>query len=334
MHYPTWILSTYWLVAFLTSLLFFGSILAHELGHSLVALHFGIPVKSITLFIFGGVAQITQEPKRPQEELYIALGGPAVSVVLAGLFYGFARVINLPGSPIEAVGFWLALINLSLTIFNLIPGFPLDGGRVFRAIVWALTSNYQKATRIASGLGQFIAYGLIAIGIWLAISVTLWEGLWVGFIGWFLLNASISSWKEVSFQERLRDLTANDILMTDCPRVSPTLSLESLVNEYVLHTARRCFPVLENHQTLGIVTLNEIKVIPKERWNSTMVGEVMVPFDKTVKVSPFTRLSEVFEHMTKYQVNQMPVVAESQFLGMVSREEILNVLSNRSELGI
>lgn len=328
-----WPAATYWTVGLITSLIFFASVLAHELGHSVVALRFGIPVHSIRLFIFGGLAQISHEPKRAREEFYIAIAGPSVSVALAGLFWVFSRAVY-PKSPLEALGTWLAVINLSIAAFNLIPGFPLDGGRVFRAAVWGLTGSYTRATRIAAGLGQVVAYGFIALGVWMAVAGALWNGLWIGFIGWFLLNASTTSFKQVSVQEMLQGLTAQEVMMTDCPQVPRELTLEALVRDHVLRTARQSFPVVEDGYTWGIVTLKEIKAVPKARWAQVTVGEIMVPFEQIVKVPPQTGLAEVLQQMAEQEVNQLPVVEGDQLLGMISRDGILQLLKTRAELRV
>ena len=333
-HYPAWQPAGYWVVAVVTSLFFFGSIVAHELGHSLVALRYHIPVRSITLFIFGGVAQIAKEPKRALEEFLIAIAGPLVSAAIALFFFGLARAVNAPGSPLDALGTWLGVINLSLAVFNLIPGFPLDGGRVFRAAVWALTKDFKRATLTASFLGQLIAYGFIGYGVWIALSGSLMDGLWIGFIGWFLLNAAASSWQQVTIQDVLKGLPASEAMMTDCPHVPRHLPLSELVSRHILKTARRCFPVVEDGHTWGIITLNEIKAVPQDQWDQVTVGRTMIPFQQTHKVAPQTSLAEVLELMTQHEVNQLPVVEGDQLVGMVSREGILRALKTRSELGL
>lgn len=333
MDYPAWRPGGYWMVAVVTSLLFFGSILAHELGHSLVALRFGIPVRSITLFLFGGVAQITQEPKRAREEFYIAIAGPLVSVALAGFFWGLSLLVA-PGSPLAALGGWLGIINLSLAVFNLIPGFPLDGGRVLRAAVWGLTGNYRRATRWASAIGQFVAYGFIGLGVGLAVVGSLWNGLWLVFIGWFLLNAASASWRQASLRGPLQGLVAQDVMMTDCPHLKRDLTLDELVHTHVLHTEQRCFPVTEGNHIIGMITLDEIKAVPQARWAQVTVAEAMLPFKQALKVLPTAELSQVLAQMNANQINQLPVMETDHLLGMISREGIFRVLKIRLELKV
>jgi Zn-dependent protease len=208
-----------------TALLFFGSVVAHELAHSLVSQAHGIPVRDITLFIFGGVAQISEEPKRARDEFLMALAGPATSLVIAALF-GLLWLVSLPISlQLHALARWLAWINVSLALFNLIPGFPLDGGRVFRAIVWGVTGNLRRATQIATGLGRVVANGFIFWGIWQIFDGNWADGLWIAFIGWFLENAATASYRRVALQEMLASHTAREVMMTDLPAYRPWTDL-------------------------------------------------------------------------------------------------------------
>ncbi len=321
-------------LALVTALLFFVSILAHEFGHSVVARTTGVPVRSITLFIFGGVAQITREPKRALHEFLIAIAGPSVSLTLAGVFglvWGAGLLLDI--RSLDALGGWLGRINLTLALFNLIPGFPLDGGRVFRSIVWGLTGNLRGATRIAGAIGQGVAWLFILAGIWQIFSGNWANGLWIAFIGWFLNSAATSSVREVALQDLLKGHSAREVMMTDCPRVSPTLSLEQLVHDAILPSGRRCFPVMEDGRLLGLVTLHRIKEAPRQEWPLTTVGQVMIPDARLLKVRPDEELTKVMERMTREDVNQMPVVDDSQqFVGMVARDNILDFIRTRAEL--
>lgn len=329
-----WPVSTYWTTGLITSLLFFASVLAHELGHSVVALRKGIPVKAITLFIFGGMAQITKEPERPRDEFFIAIAGPAVSVALGGLFLALRSLDPNAGQPLAALTSWLGWINLSLAVFNLIPGFPLDGGRVLRSIVWGVTQSFQSATQIASIAGRVIAFGFIALGIWIFFSGNWVSGLWLAFIGWFLDNAASGSYQQIALRQQLTGVKAREIMMTDCPHVSRFLTLHELVYDYILKGTRRCFPVVEDGRVLGIITLHHVKEIPQERWAMTNVGAAMTPFEQTKKVKPDQDLFEVLEFMTAEDINQVPVVEDGRLLGMISRDRVLAFLATRAELGV
>ncbi len=324
-----------WLLAGVTSLLFFASVLAHELAHSVVAIATGVPVRSVTLFVFGGVAQISREPRRALDEFLIASAGPAMSLVLAvsfGFLWLIGRLLGL--RALTAVGGWLALMNFSLVAFNLIPGFPLDGGRVFRSLVWGATGSLAQATRFASRIGQGVAFLFILVGLWLAFSGNWVNGLWLAFIGWFLQNAAMSSYQQVALRQVLEGHTARDVMTRDWPRVSRHLSLDRLVDEVILRTGRRCFPVVDEGRVWGIVTLHHVKRVPRAKWPVTSVGQVMTPFAQVKRVHPDDDLYDVLERMTVEDVNQMPVVAEGRLLGLVARDAVLSFIRARAELGI
>ncbi|HEX9615917.1 MAG TPA: site-2 protease family protein [Anaerolineales bacterium] len=321
-------------LALVTALLFFISVLAHEFGHSLVAIATGTPVRSITLFIFGGIAQITREPKRPLHEFLIAIAGPLVSFGLAAAFGGLLLVGQLSGlRGLEALGSWLGRINLILALFNLIPGFPLDGGRVFRSIVWGLTGNLNRATRLAGAIGQGVAWLFILVGIWQIFSGNWANGLWIAFIGWFLNSAALGSVQQVALRDLLKGQAVRKVMMTDCPRVSPTQNLQQLVYDTILPSGRRCFPVVEDGHVLGLVTLHRIKEVPREAWPQTSVSQVMIPEAQLLKASPDEELYEVMERMSEEDVNQLPVVDQNgQWIGLVARDNILNFIRTRAEL--
>jgi len=332
--HPGWSAGTYWAMGAITALLFFASVVAHELAHSFVSQAHGVPVRDITLFIFGGAAQISEEPKGAHDEFLMALAGPITSLVIAA-FFGLLWLVSLPASLLlHALAGWLAWINVGLTLFNLIPGFPLDGGRVFRAIVWAVTGNLRRATQIATGLGRVVAYGFIFWGIWQIFGGNWANGLWIGFIGWFLENAATASYRRVALQEMLAGHTAREVMMTDCPRIARGLTLDVLVDQVVLPSGRRCFPVMEDDQVYGLLTLHLIKKVPREQWATTRVEEVMIPQAELKTVKPDDELIVVFERMTAEDINQFPVVENGHLLGMVARDNVLAFLRTRAELGL
>ena len=241
--HPQWSLTYSYAIGVLTSLLFFVSVLLHELGHSVVALQHHLPIRSITLFIFGGIAQVGKEPDRPLTELHVAIAGPLVSLALSLVFGIVGNIADGISEGLQTLGLWLSRINLNLALFNLLPGFPLDGGRVFRALVWKRTGDFVRATQVAGDMGRGVAFLLIFIGLWIGISGALLQGLWISFIGWFLLSAAEVHVQQLTLKRALAGLRARDVMTTDCPHVPGHMSLAQLVDDYVLSTGRRCFLV-------------------------------------------------------------------------------------------
>jgi Zn-dependent protease/CBS domain-containing protein len=332
--YPGWPSSVYWLIGGLTSVLFFSSVLAHELAHSVVSQAYGVPVRDITLFIFGGAAQISEEPKSARDEFLMALVGPLTSLGAAALF-GLLWWVGSDISPyLRALASWLAGINVSLALFNLVPGFPLDGGRVFRAALWALTGNLRTATRLASGLGRLIAYGFIFVGVLQIFGGNWTNGLWMAFIGWFLENAATVSYRRVALREMLAGHTVREVMTSECQLIPATLTLDAFVDGVLLATGRRCFPVQEGGQLQGLLTLHRVKRVPRERWRDTRVAEAMIPRAELKTVSPVDELNVVLDRMAAEDVNQLVVVDDGQLVGMVARDNLLNFIRTRAELGL
>jgi Zn-dependent protease/predicted transcriptional regulator len=320
-----------WLLGMGTSVLFFGSILFHELAHSIIALWYRIPVISITLFVFGGLARIGREPERAMQEFNIAVAGPISSYILAVGFYLLQQVTGA-WPTVAAMCGWLALINFVLATFNLIPGFPLDGGRILRAIVWAWTSSYTRATRFASRSGQFFAYLLIFLGILVGFQVNLISGLWLAFIGWFLLTAAQESYAQVALRNSLRGLRAADVMSQELPVVASELTLEEYVQE-LLRTGRRCHLVTGDGQLVGMMTVHALNRVPREDWVRTSVQGAMLSRDHIHMTAPDEPVLSVLERMQTEDINQMPVVADGRVIGLIARDTILRVLQTRLELG-
>ena len=317
-EHPHWTSVEHYGVGIATSLLFFASILIHELAHSFVALAKGIPVRAITLFVFGGVAQIGREPDRPATEFQIAIAGPIASFLLSAAFGLMAVLAGGASEYLVALAGWLAQINLMLAVFNLVPGFPLDGGRIFRAALWHYTGSFSKATRIAAGSGQAVGYVLILGGIWTGLITGNWfSGLWLAFIGWFLLNAAQESVLQVSVRSALSGLLAEDVMARDCPTVSDRMSLGELVDEHILQTGQRCFLVSTNGELDGLVTLHQVKAVPRERWAMTPITEAMTPLAKLRVVAPETPLVDVLAKMEQDDVNQVPVTKDGRLRGLI-----------------
>jgi Zn-dependent protease len=333
LQHPDWRRGEHITLAIATSLLFFGCILLHELAHSLVAQAKRIPVRSITLFVFGGVAQIGREPDRPLTEFQIAIAGPIASVLLGLGFGAIADVAGAHALHLAALAGWLASINLFIAMFNLVPGFPLDGGRVFRAVMWAVTGSFARATQMASRSGQTVGFALIIGGAAIAFTGYWVNGLWIAFIGWFLLDAAQHSGLQVAMRSALSGLVAHDIMTRDYPTVSGRLSLAELVEDHILKTGQRCFVIADQGRLDGLITLHQIKTIPRDRWQSTALSSVMTPLARLHVVAPDTPILKVLEVMEAGDVNQVPVVSDHRLVGMISRDHVLGVLLARMELG-
>lgn len=333
-NYAGWSLGLYWIVGIATSLLFFGSVMAHELSHGFVARSLGTPVRSITLFVFGGAAELSEEPKRPRDELWMSLAGPGMSLILAALF-GLAWLATQEvAQPVAASLFWLGWINLMLAGFNLIPGFPLDGGRVLRSIVWSATGDLQRATRVASFAGKAVGYLFMVGGFLLAFQGFLLNGVWIALIGWFLVSAAANSYRQILLRDGLAGHTAQEVMMVDCPPVSVDLTIDKVVEEYVLRSGRRCFPVADTSGVSGYITLETIKGIPRQDWATTTVNQIKLPFDQGTSVTPQMTLSAVLKLLSGEATRQLPVLEGSRYVGMINRENVFALVRARGELGI
>jgi Zn-dependent protease len=329
--FKQWTRLQYWSIAAVTSIIFFLSVLLHELGHSIMALRYKLPVKSITLYIFGGISEITSEPTNAVSEFVIAFAGPLTSLILAGIFY-ILEIVFKGVAPMFAMTKYLALINASLAAFNLIPGFPLDGGRVFRAIVWGITKNLRRATEIAGLLGQGIAFLFILLGVWQLFQGNWINGLWIAFIGWFLENAVVGQVQQQRIHALLSGHTVDQIMSRSCVMASPDLTLQELVDQYILDKGLRCMVIMRGNQPAGLLTLHNIRQIPRERWGTTTASDVMTPMDKVKLTGPKVGLEKALEQMGTDGVNQMPVIENGQIEGMLSREDIINYLHTLQNL--
>jgi Zn-dependent protease len=334
---PQWGGGTIWVTAIITGVLFFVAIILHELSHAAVAKARGLPVRSITLFALGGVAQIEKDAADAKTEFWMAIVGPIASVIIGVLCLLLAWALGwapweAPTTPAVAMLMWLGVINIALAIFNLIPGYPLDGGRVLRAIIWWSTGDVTRSTRIASVAGQFVAFTFIVFGIFRFFVGAGFGGLWIAFIGWFLLDAARASYGQIVLTESLRGLRARDLMTNDCPVVSGRDNLRTLVDEHLLRTGNRCFIVEDHERIAGLITAHEIKAIARNRWPYTTVDEVMRPVEKLHTVRPEASAAEALEIMARDDVNQLPVIRNGHLEGMISRRHILQVLQTRAEL--
>lgn len=331
--YPGLAQPLYWGLGLFSAAMLFVSVLAHELGHSWVALRNNIPVQRITLFIFGGIAQIGTEPDTPGKEFRITLAGPLVSLIL-GVLFGGLYLLAQPVTLLAAPSRWLMQVNLSLALFNLLPGFPLDGGRIFRSVIWAVTKSYEKATRIAGLTGQVIAFGFIAFGFFLAINRDFSNGLWLMFIGWFLNSAARAAVQSAKIQQALSGIHANELMDRRVDQVSGNITLNDLVQKKVVAEGNRSFMVSERNQPVGLITLRDIAAVPSTDWQRTLVSQIMEPWGKLITVTPNTGLANVLQTMEISQQTLVPVVENNHFAGLLSHQQILQYLRSRQESGI
>jgi Zn-dependent protease/predicted transcriptional regulator len=330
-QHPGWTPVQHWTLGIVTSVLFFASVVFHELSHSVAAMHYRIPVRSITLFVFGGLARISRDASNAGQEVNIAIAGPISSLFLAGCFWLVAHFSH-GNDMVSAASVWLWQINGLLALFNLLPGFPLDGGRILRGIAWGVTGNFARATQIASSAGKLLAYLMIFAGIWQALNGNWVGGLWTAFIGWFLLSASQESNAQVAIRDTLAGVRAEDIMSRDIPTVSRDMSLLEYVHE-VLRTGRRCHIVTGAGKPVGLITMHSAQTVPRDEWANTSIQAVMLPIDRIHSASPEESVLGVLERMQTEDVNQMPVVSEGQIMGMIARDTILRLLQTRLQVG-
>lgn len=331
--YPGWVPRTYWIAGVIAAILLFVSVLLHELAHSLVARRFGYPVESITLFIFGGVSQIRGEADKPRHEFLIAAVGPISSLVLALIFWLAWRQMGPERTaPVAVIGY-LALINLLLGLFNLIPGFPLDGGRVLRSLIWRATGSLDRATNVAATVGQAFGWGLIAIGLYRLLAGDFLGGLWTAFIGWFLNGAAESSRRDTAMQVLFSGVKVRTVMDQSPPQVTPSTRVDAVVADKFLNGGQRAVLVLEGGDLLGIATITDVRKLPQEKWGETPVSEIMTRLPlKTIE--PEEDITAALRLIAENDLNQVPVVERNRPVGMLNRADIIRQLQLRKTLGL
>lgn len=324
-EFKNWQTFQYWIVGAITTILLFASVLLHELGHSLVSIRNRIPVRSITLFIFGGVANIEKEPSKPMTEFWISIAGPLVSFALALIFYILQLfVINV--EPIYGLFRYLAIINGTLALFNLVPGFPLDGGRVFRALVWYFTKDFNRATWIAANVGRTISFLFIVYGVWQVIMGDIGDGLWIAFIGWFLESAAVAQLGQTYVYGLLSGHYVIEAMNRHYNDVDENTSLQALMNEHIVGKGRRYFLVKSGGKVIGLLTVHHLQKIPQEKRALLTARDVMIPIREVRSVGLETELSDVLREMDRDGVNQLPVVQAGQVMGIITREDLITFL--------
>jgi Zn-dependent protease len=347
-----WSVALTWGVSVVAALLFFASVLAHEMAHSLVARAGGIPVRSITLFMFGGVSNIQREPDSPGREFWMAIVGPVTSIVL-GVALVWAATIGagpLSGAmsnptdaiaglgPVYTLLVWLGSINMTVGLFNLIPGFPLDGGRILRSIFWAASDDLRRATRWASWVGQGIAWLLIVSGIAMVFGVRIpifgtgvSGGLWLAFIGWFLNNASSQSYQRTVARDLLEGIPVRRMMRECPPTVGPEISIDALVHDHVMQADDHAFPVVQEGRVVGMVTLEDIRSVSRDRWEEVVVREIMTPAKELMTVGPDEDAADALDRLMGRDVRQLPVLQDGTLAGCLRRRDIVKWLQLSGE---
>ena len=351
--HPDWSIGLNIGLGLVASLLFFISILLHELAHSLVAKARGLPVRRITLFFFGGVSNIEREPPSPLTEFFMAIVGPLTSLLLGFGFIWLGRQ-NIPQmdtaltspmqllrglDPLSTMLLWLGPINILLGVFNLIPGFPLDGGRVLRSILWAATDNFHRATRLATIVGQGIGWLMILTGVAMIFGWTIpvlgtgtLNGMWLAFIGWFLVQAASQSYQQVVVEDMLEGVPITRLMREPAPAVPPELPISALVYDHIMQGDDRAFPVVEGDRLLGVVYIENLRDLDRSTWDRATVRQVMVPQSELEVVTPREDAMDAFQKLAQREMRQIPVVQNGKLIGMLRRRDILRWLQVRSEM--
>jgi Zn-dependent protease/predicted transcriptional regulator len=347
-----WGLGESWFYAIIAALVFFASVLAHEIAHSLVARTRGVPVKNITLFLFGGVSNIQREPPSAMAEFLIAIVGPLTSFAAGIIFLflawltrpvNFGAITNLAAAfsqlnPLTTLLFWLGSINILVGTFNLVPGYPLDGGRVLRSILWGISNNLREATRWASYIGQGVAWLMIAAGIAMVFGVNIpllgggfINGIWLAFIGWFLNNAAQQSYQQTIMQDILRDVDVKRIMDTQPKTVAPDMRVDDLVNNYILRSGEDAYPVIRDDILMGVVTVANVKALPRQDWGLRTAGDIMTPYDRLPVVHPEEEATDAMNMLSSKRLKELFVVQGRELLGVLRRKDIIRWLQVNSD---
>ena len=353
--HPDWSPWLTWAVAIAASLLLFISVLLHELAHALVAKARGLPVRKIKLYLFGGASNIEREPDSPETEFLMALVGPGVSILLGVVFLlAGAAIANVPSeamvspidtfshlSPLSTLLLWLGPANIFIGLFNMIPAYPLDGGRVLRAGLWAAMKDLRKATQWAAGLGQLIGWLFIIAGLGMAFgaSVMLFapgvvNGVWLAFIGWFLSDAANHSYRQTVIRDLLDDAPVALLMRNDTPVTPPDLPVGALVYNYIMKTGESAFPVLEGDRIVGLVSLEDVRKVPRDAWDKTTVSQIMTRADQLPVVTPQENASEALNRLERSNLGQAPVIEDGRLVGLLRRHDIMRWLQTQSEFAM
>jgi len=333
-YYPGLTVTTYWEMGVLAAAGMFFSIIFHELSHSLVARHYGLPMGGITLFLFGGVAEMKDEPPSPRAEFLMAVAGPIASVVLAAVFYIVRAGLGAAGAPapVDGVFFYLATINLVLAIFNLVPAFPLDGGRMLRAVLWHWKGNLRWATRVASHIGGGFGILLVLLGLLNIVQGNFIGGMWWFLIGLFVRNAAAMSYQQVLIRQGFEGVPVRRVMNAKAVAVTPRLSIADLVQNYFYHYYFKTFPVVEDSKLVGSVSAREVKAVPRERWPFVTVADIMSRCTPDNTIGPEVNAMEALQTMSRTGNSRLLVADGERLLGIVSLKDMMNYLFLKLEL--
>ncbi len=332
-QYKGWSTFAYWAIGISSAVLLFVTVLIHEMAHALVARRRGLPVPRITLFIFGGMSHMSRQPASAGEEFQIAAAGPATSLVIAAITGALALLLRDTSEKVEAMLSYLAFVNLALGIFNILPGFPLDGGRVLRSIAWKRTGSFRKATRIASSVGEMFGYGLIIAGFFVLLAGGLLDGIWLAFIGWFLLGAARGEASGLQLEGVLKRLTARQVMQEDFASVTPGTPVAEIVNDYMVGKGERAVMVANDGAVLGVITVSDVRRVPRDAWPSVPAQRVMTPRASVITVNANQPAVEVLVLLGEKGLNQVPVLDEGRMVGMVTRRDLLDRIQLAERLG-
>lgn len=321
-----------WIIAAVTTILFFASVLAHEFGHALVAQRLHVPVRDITLHIFGGVATLEREPRKASHEFWIAIAGPSVSVAIGGICWIAGIVLYPYNVSVGVVLDYLGATNLLLVAFNLIPAFPLDGGRVLRAILWGTSGNMRQATLWSSRIGQILAVGFIIFGLVAFFFGNGFSGIWIAFIGWFLFSAAQATTMQVRLEPVLDATRVADIMQPPGTLAPARISVQQLVDGYILPTGQRAIPIGQFDRFVGMVTLSDIARVPRYEWDNTPTVMIMTPLARLITIDMNRSLNDALALMSQHEINQIPVVEGERLIGFVNREAVMRYLHVRQAL--
>lgn len=330
--------ATYWALGFVAALLLFVSVLLHELSHSFMALARKIKVRDITLYIFGGASTIEGEPEKPGDEFLISIVGPLTSLVLAAIFFLLEQLVSPParraGAWAAATLEYLAYINFVLALFNLIPGFPLDGGRVLRSIIWAVNRNFDAATRIAGFVGQLVAYGFIFLGLLQSfVGDSFGGGLWLAFIGWFLLNAAQQSMAGARVRDAIKNVTVAEVMEPSTDAAAPTYTIAHLLSQFLLPKNLRAMPVVQDGRLVGVVTLAHINEVPQDQWGTVTAADVMTSGADMRVVRARDHLEQAVDLFSGTNLDQVPVVDQNGGLvGTLTQAHLMKWLQIKEQV--
>jgi Zn-dependent protease len=324
-EFKNWTQFSYWFVGLITSFLFFLSIVLHELGHSIIAKKYKIKVKRIALFVFGGVAEIAKEPPKSSAEFWIAIAGPITSFILSGFFYGLEK-ISSGNNYLIAPFRYLAYINFILAVFNLIPGFPLDGGRIFRAIVWAFTKNLKKATTIAANVGRFFGFSFILFGAFQIFQNNVIDGIWIAFIGWFLESAAMSQIRRQALDELLFGHQVHEAMSHDYGIVYPDSTIQEIIDNHFIGANRRSLLVKDENTIVGFLTPKQIKSVSINDWQNMTVKDIMIPIQNVKCVNSNSLLLDALKILDENDIVELPVTKDGNYIGILNRDGIIKFM--------